>query len=84
MRSGLLSLAVAISEMMSTGPIADAIGEAARLIEAVSRNLIAWLEIEADLLRPDSILKPGGPRRNSMQICRSEKGACCQVRCLLG
>ncbi len=51
LRSGLLSLAVGISEMMSAGPIADAVGEAAQLIEAVGRNLVAWLEIEADLLR---------------------------------
>ncbi len=51
LRSGLLSLAVAISEMMSAGPIADAVGEAALLTEAVGRNLVAWLKIEADLLR---------------------------------
>ncbi len=51
LRSGLLSLAVTVSELMSTGPIADTIGASTRLIEEVSRNLIAWLEIEAGLRR---------------------------------
>ena len=51
LRSGLLSLAVTISELMSTGPIADTIGVSTRLIEEVSRNLIAWLEIETGLRR---------------------------------
>ncbi len=51
MRSGLLSLAVSISELMSTGPIADTIGVSTRLIEEVGRNLIAWLEIETGLRR---------------------------------
>ncbi len=50
-KSGLLSLAVAVSEMMNTGPIAGAINAASRLFESVGRNLIAWREIEADLLR---------------------------------
>lgn len=49
-RSGLLSLASAISAMMDCGVIADEIRSATRLIEAVGRNLIAWLEIEANLL----------------------------------
>ena len=51
LRSGLLSLAVTVSELMSTGPIADTIGVSTRLIEEVSRNLIAWLEIETGLRR---------------------------------
>jgi GTP-binding protein EngB required for normal cell division len=51
LRSGLLSLAVAVSEMMSTGPIADSIGVATRLIDVVGHNLAAWFEIEASLLR---------------------------------
>ncbi len=51
LRSGLLSLAVAISEMMSTGPIADSIGAATRLIDVVGHNLAAWFEVEASLLR---------------------------------
>ncbi len=49
-KSGLLSLAVAASEMMNTGPIASAVGTASRLFDTVGRNLIAWREIEADLL----------------------------------
>jgi GTP-binding protein EngB required for normal cell division len=51
LKSGLLSLAVSISEMMSAGPIADSVGSATRLIDAVGRNLIAWLGIEAAMLR---------------------------------
>jgi GTP-binding protein EngB required for normal cell division len=51
LKSGLLSLAVSISEMMSAGPIADSVGAATRLIDAVGRNLIAWLGIEAAMLR---------------------------------
>jgi GTP-binding protein EngB required for normal cell division len=51
LKSGLLSLAVAVSEMMSTGPIADSIGAATRLIDAVGHNLSAWLEIETGMLR---------------------------------
>ena len=50
-KSGLVSLAVAVSEMMNAGSIAGDIGVASRLIESVGRNLIAWREIEADLLR---------------------------------
>lgn len=51
LKSGLLSLAVSISEMMSAGPIADSVGASTRLIDAVGRNLIAWLGIEAAMLR---------------------------------
>ena len=51
LKSGLLSLAISISEMMSAGPIADSVGAATRLIDAVGRNLIAWLGIEAAMLR---------------------------------
>ena len=51
LKSGLLSLAISISEMMSAGPIADSVGSATRLIDAVGRNLIAWLGIEAAMLR---------------------------------
>ncbi len=50
LKSGLLSLAVTVSEMMSTGPIADTVSAATGLIDAVGRNLIAWMEIEAELL----------------------------------
>ena len=49
-KSGLLSLAVAVSEMMNAGPIAGAARAASRLFDSVGRNLIAWREIEADLL----------------------------------
>jgi GTP-binding protein EngB required for normal cell division len=48
--SGLSALAVAISEMMQDGPVAAAIGTAARLLEAVDRNLISWLETEIEVL----------------------------------
>ena len=51
MKSGLLSLAVSISEMMSTGPIANSVSTATRLVDAVGRNLIAWLQVEAAMLR---------------------------------
>lgn len=51
LKSGLLPLAVAVSEMMSSGPIADSIRSATCLIDSTGRNLIAWLEIEAGLLR---------------------------------
>ncbi len=51
LKSGLLPLAVAVSEMMSSGPIADSIRSATCLIDSAGRNLIAWLEIEAGLLR---------------------------------
>jgi GTP-binding protein EngB required for normal cell division len=51
LKSGLLTLAISISEMMSAGPIADSVGAATRLIDAVGRNLIAWLGIEAAMLR---------------------------------
>jgi GTP-binding protein EngB required for normal cell division len=49
-KSGLLALAVAISEQMRAGPIADAIRGATSLIEAVGRSLIRWLEVETALL----------------------------------
>jgi GTP-binding protein EngB required for normal cell division len=49
-KSGLLQLAVAVSETMSAGPIAVKIANASRLLENVSRNAIAWREIEAGLL----------------------------------
>ncbi len=62
LKSGLLSLAVAVSEMMSGGPIADSIGAATRLIDSAGRNLIAWLEIEAGLLRR-APLEPGQVRK---------------------
>ncbi len=50
-KSGLMTLAVAISETMNAGPIASSINAASALIEKVSRNLTAWLEVEAGLLR---------------------------------
>jgi len=50
-KSGLLSLAVAVSELMNAGPIAASINAASSLVETVGRNLIAWREIEAELLR---------------------------------
>lgn len=54
-KSGLLPLSNAISEMICTGSIADMVDDATGLIDAVSRNLIAWLEIKADLLQRVSI-----------------------------
>ncbi len=50
-KSGLTSLAIAVSEMMNVGSIASTINASASLIETVGRNLIAWREIEAHLLR---------------------------------
>ena len=50
-KSGLLPLAEAISELMSAGTIAGTVNAASSLIENAGRNLIAWREIEADLLR---------------------------------
>ena len=50
MRSGLLSLAVAVSEMMSTGPIADNVSVATRLIDEVGAT--SWRgSISKPLLR---------------------------------
>ncbi len=49
-KSGLSSLAVAISEMMHDGPIAAAIRATESLLEEVCRNLISWLETEIGIL----------------------------------
>ena len=49
-KSGLLSLAVAISELMQTGPVADAISSSGKLVDAISWNLIACLRAEIRLL----------------------------------
>jgi len=49
-KSGLSSLAVAISEMMHDGPIAAAIRATESLLEEVCRNLISWLETEIEIL----------------------------------
>ncbi len=50
MKSGLSSLAVAISEAMQAGPVAEAIESATALAEAVCWNLIIWLEIEINIM----------------------------------
>ena len=49
-KSGLYALAIAVSQAMEAGSIAAEIGTAAALAEAVCKNLITWLEIEADIL----------------------------------
>ena len=49
-KSGMLSLAVAISELMQTGPVADAIENSKKLVDAIGWNLIASLEAEIRLL----------------------------------
>ena len=49
-KSGMLSLAVAISELMQTGPVADAIENSKKLVDAIGWNLIANLEAEIRLL----------------------------------
>jgi GTP-binding protein EngB required for normal cell division len=49
-KSGLLSLAVAISELMETGPVADAIENSKQLVDTIALNLIACLEAEIRLL----------------------------------
>ena len=46
----MLSLAVAISELMQTGPVADAIENSKKLVDAIGWNLIASLEAEIRLL----------------------------------
>ncbi len=51
LKSGLSSLALAISELMQAAPIADTISATASLLEAVCSNLILWLETEADIRR---------------------------------
>lgn len=48
--SGLPSLALAISELMGSGSVAEAIEGSTILIEAVKKNLIGCLEIEVDVL----------------------------------
>ncbi len=50
-KSGVSSLALAISELMQAAPIAGAIHSTASLLEAVCSNLILWLETEADVHR---------------------------------
>jgi GTP-binding protein EngB required for normal cell division len=50
LRSGLSSLAVAISELMSTGAVADSIEAASSLTEALCKNLISCLEAEIRIL----------------------------------
>ena len=49
-KSGLLSLAVAISELMQTGQVADAVENSRKLVNTISWNLIACLEAEIRLL----------------------------------
>lgn len=50
LNSGLPSLAIAISELVSTGPIAGAMGATSSILDAICRNLISWLEAEAGVL----------------------------------
>ncbi len=59
MKSGLSQLAVVISELMQSGPVADAIDTSRNLIEAVCRNCIACFETEIQVLSkasPDASL----------------------------
>jgi hypothetical protein len=49
-KSGVASLAVAISQLLEAGPIAGSVGTAASLLAAVCRNLISWLETEICIL----------------------------------
>jgi len=56
-KSGMLSLAVAISELMQTGPVADAIENSKKLVDAIGWNLIASLEAEIRLLSKASQAK---------------------------
>jgi hypothetical protein len=49
-KSGVASLAVAISGLMEAGPIAASVGAAASLLADVCRNLVSWLETEIDIL----------------------------------
>ena len=57
-KSGLSSLVLAISELMRTGPVADAVKAAAGLIEALSQNLIACSEAEIAILEKVSARIP--------------------------
>ncbi len=66
-KSGLSSLAVAISEAMQAGPIAEAIAAATALAEAVCRNLIVWLEIETNILS-EVLSDPGSARKELSQL----------------
>jgi hypothetical protein len=50
MQSGLPSLAVAISELMQTGGVADAIAACRTMIEAIGKNHIACLETGIEVL----------------------------------
>ncbi len=56
LRSGLSSLAVAVSEMMQAGPIADTIRAIAALVQSVGHNMAIWLETEIGI----SSKLPGG------------------------
>ncbi|MGA7325934.1 MAG: dynamin family protein [Rhodomicrobium sp.] len=49
-KSGLAALAVAISELMRTGPIADSLRETATLLIAVCSNMASWFETELQML----------------------------------
>lgn len=49
-KSGLAALAVAISELMRTGPIANSLRETATLLIAVYSNMASWFETELQML----------------------------------
>ncbi len=70
-KSGLPCLAVAISELMQTGPVADAIDASKTVVEAVCRNLMECLETEIRLL-------PGAGF--SASLARSEASAITALR----
>ncbi len=74
LKSGLSSLAVAISEMMRAGPIADAVGATATLLGTVCRNLIFWLETEIAIL---------GKVPASLETAKSELSAIVALRAAL-
>ena len=54
-RSGLSSLAVAVSGMMRDGPIAAELATADSLLKAVGENLICWFETQIEILGPSGL-----------------------------
>ncbi|MGO9472574.1 MAG: dynamin family protein [Rhodomicrobium sp.] len=73
-KSGLSSLAVAVSDMMHDSPIAAAIHATESLLEEVCRNLISWLETEIGIL---------GKIPADLVLARSELAALVALRAAL-
>ncbi len=65
-KSGLPSLAVAISEMMQTGPVADAIENARKFVDAVCWNRKTCLETEIQVLSNADRAREGATALNAL------------------